>query len=70
MSFYITIVWYAMPESRIAKRSDHSDLHHHAQGRRQNVNRLAVQRKHFAIDHDIHRTIQMKINSPDRVALR
>jgi hypothetical protein len=39
-------------------------LYHDVQGRRQHVQTLAEQGKHFAIDHDIHRGIELEINAP------
>src|SRR5580700_2937417 len=44
--------------------------HHHSQRGRQHIDRTALQRKHLAIHHHIHRPIKLELNLPNRPSLR
>ena len=43
---------------------------HHPECRGQHIDGLALQRQHLAIHHQVHRTLKLKLNTPDRVPLR
>src|SRR5580692_8474650 len=47
-----------------------NSLNYHAQSRRQYVDSLAVQRQYFAIDHHIHRPLELELDTSHGVMLR